>query len=112
MNDEIAEVAGAGRPITIDRDAPGVLPLMAACVLAACIFAALVIWALGYAKWPDIAAIERVHALCWIGLLAVGVVALLVLAFCSPYLGRVSAKAGPVDVEIDGTRTPPPARDA
>lgn len=103
-----AELAASPRPVEVSRDAPGVLKLMAVAFATLCLFGAGALASVSFLRWPDFVAHDRVMALTWFGALAIGGNLVMVLAFCSPYLGRISVKGGPVDIAIDGTATPKP----
>jgi hypothetical protein len=61
----------------------------------------VILWVLGWHKWPPEAAPLLIDALKLVAVLAVAGLILLALAFASPWLGIIRLSAGPV--EIDGT---------
>ena len=71
-------------------------------LLVVCVFTLVTIFAIGFLKWPDIVAADRIKSLAWIAYLSVGAVLLLVCAFMSPYVGTVKASGMGANLEIDG----------
>lgn len=99
-----ASLAASKRQVSITQNAPGVIRTLAAVLAVLFLFGLLVIWALGFREWPKEVAGERVRWLAWIGIVSIIGFPLIVIAFASPYLGRVQAHAGPVEFDIEGEK--------
>lgn len=102
----VASAAGK-RSVTLSKDSPGTLTMMGAALGALCVFAAVIIAAISLLHWPDAVAHDRIMALAWIGWLSIGGVLFWIAAFCSPYIGRIQASAGPVSIGVDGPSEEP-----
>ena len=96
-------VTGEGSPdsVKVSRPATGAIwalfaaggGLMAIIVL---VIAVLTWWG----HWPELTALLRVKFLGWIACGAMGCVGILIFALASPWVGKVSAEAGPAKFGI------------
>jgi hypothetical protein len=114
MSDDVATAAaglsaaastnGAPGAVKVSQNAPRTMKMLGAALAACCVITGLVIGAVYIGKWPDSVAHERIMALAWIGWIAVVGPLLVVIAFCSPWLGRVSASVAGAHLDVDGRR--------
>lgn len=89
-------VTGVGSPdnATVQRPASGAVFALACALLTACVFGAVIIAVLAWMDWPEAVAPLRIHFLGWMGLMSIGCIPLVVAAFATPWIGRISASAG------------------
>jgi|GEM_PF-2457428 len=92
-----AAVTGVGSPdnANVTRPASGAVWALSGALLTACVFGGWVIGVLAWWEdWPASAAPLRIHFLGWMGLLSIGCIPVVVIAFATPWIGRISASAG------------------
>lgn len=98
-----AMVTGPGTPdaATITKPARGPFLAIAGALAVACVFGAVIIGILAFKAWPDSVAPLRIHFLGWMGLLSLGCIPVVVVAFATPWIGKVSASAGVGSVSFE-----------
>lgn len=96
-------VTGAGTPdnAVVHRPASGAVIALAVALAVACLFGAAIIGVLAWRPWPEEAAGLRIHFLGWMGLLSIGCIPVVVIAFATPWIGRISASAGTASFSVD-----------
>jgi len=96
-------VTGEGSPdrASLHRPASGAVIALASALAVACLFGAVVIGVLAWMRWPDGVAPLRIHFLGWMGLLSIGCIPVVVIAFATPWIGRVSASAGGASLNVE-----------
>ncbi len=102
MTDDPTASAGGGTARVIQKDAPWVRFILFGLGLVFATIALLIVWNLGWRKWPDSAAHDLIDALKWAALLAIAGLVLMTAAFASPWLGTVRVAAGPVEISGRG----------
>lgn len=98
-----AMVTGPGTPdaATLTKPARGPFVAIALALAVACLFGAAIILILTFKAWPEAVAPLRIHFLGWMGLLSLGCIPVVVLAFATPWIGKVSASAGVGSVSFE-----------
>lgn len=98
-----AAVTGENSPdnATVHRPASGAVIALGCALLVACIFGAVIIAVLAWMDWPEAVAPLRIHFLGWMGLFSIGCIPLVVAAFATPWIGRISASAGANSVTLE-----------
>lgn len=99
-----AMVTGPGTPdaATITKPARGPFVAIALALVVACLFGGVIIGVLAWwVPWPAAVAHLRIHFLGWMGLLSIGCIPVVVLAFATPWIGKVSASAGVGSVSFE-----------
>lgn len=98
-----AAVTGEGSPdnAVVHRPASGAVIALAFALAVACAFGAVIIFVLAWRPWPEAAAGLRIHFLGWMGLLSIGCIPVVVIAFATPWIGRISASAGTASFSVD-----------
>lgn len=98
-----AAVTGAGTPdqATVHRPASGAVVALSVALAVACAIGAVVIAVLALMHWPVAVAPLRIHFLGWMGLLSIGCIPVVVIAFATPWIGRISASAGAASITVD-----------
>lgn len=99
---DIAQAAGKPDAVKVSKDMPGVIWIMAGCLVVLCGLSAAVIAALTWARWPDDVAAQRIQALGTVAFMSTLGTLLWVAAMASPYLGRFQAHAGPIELDVAG----------
>lgn len=99
-----AAVTGEGSPdnASVHRPASGAVIALFTSLAVACIFGIVTICALWIGKWPDSVAALRIHFLGWAAMLSIGCIPVVVLAFSTPWIGRISASAGTNSFSVEG----------
>lgn len=99
-----AMVTGPGTPdtATVTKPAKGPFVAIAVALAVACVFGTAIICILAwFVPWPASVAGLRVHFLGWMGLLSIGCIPVVVLAFATPWIGKISASAGAYGVSLE-----------
>ncbi len=87
---------------SIHRPASGAIIALSCALAVACLFGAVIIGVLAWlVKWPEGVAHLRIHFLGWMGLLSIGCIPVVVIAFATPWVGRISASAGAASVSVE-----------
>lgn len=96
-------VTGDGSPdsATVTRPARGSVVALACALVTACVFGSVIIIVLSWVDWPESVAHLRIHFLGWMGLLSIGCIPVVVVAFSTPWIGRISASAGSNSITVE-----------
>ena len=86
---------------SIHRPASGAIFALSCALAVACIFGGVIIGVLTWRDWPEMVAKDRIHVLGWMGLLSIGCIHVVVIAFATPWVGRISASAGAASVSVE-----------
>lgn len=110
---DIQNAAAAVATITGGADKPGTASvvqtsnrrielLLAACAVALVCITLIIVGVLTWVKWPEATAEQRIKFLGWDAWIALTGILIIVIAICSPWIGRIEAKAGDAELSIDG----------
>lgn len=103
METAAAAVTGEGSPdnASVHRPASGAVIALFVALGVACGFGLLGTLALWIGEWPESVAALRVHFLGWATMLSIGCIPVVVLAFATPWIGRISATAGSNSLSVE-----------
>lgn len=99
------QAAAPGSAVQVERPSTKSEWTLAVALVALCLFTFVLIGVLAWwGPWGPKSEGQRINFLGWMGWLSTGGVLLIIVAIASPFVGHISAKAGPdgADVSIDG----------
>lgn len=103
LSEVVKGTTGVNSPdrASVHRPASGAILALSCALAVACLFGGAVMAILAFKQWPEMVAKDRIHFLGWMGLLSIGCIPVVVIAFATPWVGRISASAGPASLSVE-----------